>query len=469
MYSLLVIFRKVTSSMIKEDRMSRLASGQRAALLGSLSWIQKGCFAVIDQGLFAGVNFLVNLLLARWLEPAQYGAFATAYSAVFFLFAAFHTAVLTEPMLVFGAGKYAEGFQKYLGILILSHWGIASLIAMMLALAALVFWRLGSREMAQVMLALALSSPFILLLWLLRRAFYARVQPQWAAAGGALYLVLMLTGMYGLYWGHWLSAVSALMVMGLASLAVSLWLSTILRPRWCFVESTPTPGVVLADHWNYGRWAASAVPIMWLPSNIYFLILPVWTGLEGAAALGASMIFVMPMLNVFQAVSNLLFPLLAQQASSNNRLNFNVIIRRVLKLLLAADLIYFLLILMLGSWMLDWIYKEKYHDYAYILLVMGLLVFPFTINFILGTALRTIPLLKQIIWCYIVSSFITLTLGFWLVSSLGVFGAALGFVVSTTTTAVSLTTVYACMNVHSASYKRLKRIQLKVYELLTAI
>ena len=32
-------------------------------------WARKGSLAVLDQGLFSGANFLVNILLARWLEP----------------------------------------------------------------------------------------------------------------------------------------------------------------------------------------------------------------------------------------------------------------------------------------------------------------------------------------------------------------------------------------------------------------
>ncbi|GIX47763.1 MAG: hypothetical protein KatS3mg131_1974 [Candidatus Tectimicrobiota bacterium] len=61
-------------------------------------WARKGGLAVLDQGLFSGANFLVNILLARWLPPEEYGAFAVALS-VFYLLAGFHTAVLTEPML----------------------------------------------------------------------------------------------------------------------------------------------------------------------------------------------------------------------------------------------------------------------------------------------------------------------------------------------------------------------------------
>ena len=76
----------------------------RAAAAALRPWLGKGFWALLDQGLFSGANFLVNILLARWLPPEEYGAFAVAMS-VFYLLAGFHTAVLTEPMMVFGAGK----------------------------------------------------------------------------------------------------------------------------------------------------------------------------------------------------------------------------------------------------------------------------------------------------------------------------------------------------------------------------
>jgi len=47
-----------------------------------LHWTGKGGLAVVDQALFAGSNFLLSILLARWLTPAEYGAFAVA-DAVF--------------------------------------------------------------------------------------------------------------------------------------------------------------------------------------------------------------------------------------------------------------------------------------------------------------------------------------------------------------------------------------------------
>ena len=138
-------------------------------------WVQKGGLAIVDQGLFAGTNFLLGILLARWLESAQYGAFAVAYS-VFLLLSTFHTAVLTEPMLVFGANKYAGCFPQYLDLLTYGHRWITGVIGLLLALVALACWQFGADPLAQALTGLALAAPFILLMWLVRRAFYVHGQ-----------------------------------------------------------------------------------------------------------------------------------------------------------------------------------------------------------------------------------------------------------------------------------------------------
>jgi O-antigen/teichoic acid export membrane protein len=406
-----------------------------------LSWAKKGSFAVLDQGLFAGANFLTNILLARWMEPTQYGAFAIAHS-VFLLLASFHAAVLTEPMLVFGPGKYAEKFKKYLGILFYGHCGITGAIAVILLVTAMVFRHLGSQDIAGALMGLSISAPFILLMSLARHAFYVRVQPQWAATGGGIYVALLLAGISGLYLGQWLSPALALVAMGIASLAVSLWLSTILRPQWRSVGSNLAPAAVLRDHWGYGHWSASAVVLMWFPNNIYYVTVPIWVGLDGAAALRVITTFVMPILNIFVGVSNLLFPVLARQVRLGNASTFYLTVRRVLKLLATASIVYFLLLLTLRGSLLNWLYGDKYQNVADLLLVMGLSPFSYTVIFVLGTALRAIQHLHQIVWCYTISSLVSLTVGFWLMTSWGVLGATLALVISTAITAISIAVFY---------------------------
>ena len=123
----------------------------------------KGSFAVIDQALFAGVNFLLSVLLARWLIPKEYGAFSITFS-VFFLLSTFYSAFMVEPMLVFGGGKYSQKFLKYTRFLFSGHWALTVFISLILFIITIIFWKLNQNPLAQAFLGLAISAPFILLL-----------------------------------------------------------------------------------------------------------------------------------------------------------------------------------------------------------------------------------------------------------------------------------------------------------------
>ncbi len=95
-------------------------------------------------------------------------------------------------MLVFGPGKYRERFPEYLGILLRGHFALMLPGAALLAAAAFLLGWVYSPAVERAFLALAIAAPFILLLWLLRRAFYVRLNPGWAAAGGVVYLLILL-------------------------------------------------------------------------------------------------------------------------------------------------------------------------------------------------------------------------------------------------------------------------------------
>ena len=130
----------------------------RASIAGWLPWVGKGSFALLDQGLFAGANFIVNILLARWLTPGEYGAFAVAFS-VFLLLGVFHTAIFTEPMMVFGPGKYREGLPEYFGILLRGHFALMLPGAALLTAVAFLLGRFYSPAVERAFFGVALGPP----------------------------------------------------------------------------------------------------------------------------------------------------------------------------------------------------------------------------------------------------------------------------------------------------------------------
>ena len=393
-----------------------------------LSWTTKGGLAIADQGLFAGSNFLLNVLLARWLAPADYGAFALAYS-VFLLFGVFHTAILTEPMLVFGPGKYRERFPEYLGILLRGHFALMLPGAALLAATAFLLGWLYSPAVERAFLALAIAGPFILLLWLLRRAFYVRLNPGWSAVGGGVYLAILLAGILALRNAGRLSPATGFLAMAAASLITCLILFALLHPKLATEASTMR--AVATDHWRYGKWAAATAGPAWFSSNVYFLVLPAWFGLEAAGALKALINLANPALHSIIAVGGLLLPILVRDRDRSGPRAMSRTMKLSLALFLSGSACYLALLWGFRLQIFHFLYAGKYAEYAsWPLLLVGIVPMLASFPVVLGSALRALERPDSVFWGCLASSGLALSIGVTLAARIGVCGALAGMGVS---------------------------------------
>jgi len=392
-----------------------------------LSWTTKGSLAIADQGLFAGSNFLLNVLLARWLAPADYGAFALAYS-VFLLFGVFHTAILTEPMLVFGPGKYRERFPEYLGILLRSHFALMLPGAALLAAAAFLLGWVYSPAVGRAFLALALAGPFILLLWLLRRAFYVRLNPGWSAVGGGVYLAILLASILALRSAGRLTPATGFLAMAAASLITCLILFALLRPKLATESSTMR--AVATDHWRYGKWAAATAGPSWFSSNVYFLVLPAWFGLAEAGALKALLNLAMPALHTMSALGVLLLPVLVRDRERGGQRAMSRTMKLSLALFLSGSGCYLALLWGFRLQIFHFLYAGKYAEYAFWpLLLVGMAPIVASFPAVLGGALRALERPEFVFWGYLASSGAALAVGCPLAVLAGAEGALLGMLI----------------------------------------
>lgn len=391
------------------------------------SWTTKGSLAIADQGLFAGSNFLLNVLLARWLSPADYGAFALAYS-VFWLFGVFHTAILTEPMLVFGPGKYRERFPEYLGILLRGHFALMLPGAALLAATAFLLGWLYSPAVERAFLALAIAGPFILLLWLLRRAFYVRLAPGWSAVGGVVYLGILLASILALHSGGRLSPATGFLAMAAASLITSLVLFALLRPKLATESSTMR--AVAADHWRYGRWSLATAGPAWFSSNVYFLVLPAWFGLEAAGALKALMNLTMPALHTISALGGLLLPVLVRAHDRGGPRAMSRTMKLSFALFFSGSACYLALLWGFRLQIFEFLYAGKYGEYiSWPLLLVGIVPMLASFPAVLGGALRALERPEFVFWGYLASSGAALAVGCPLAVMAAPEGALLGMLI----------------------------------------
>ena len=343
--------------------MSSLFLNRRSeTLAATASWTAKGGLAVIDQGLFAGTNFLTNLLLARWLAPADYGAFALAYS-VFLLFGTLYSSFLTEPMLLYGPGKYFSRIQQYLGLLLRGHFSIAGSLSVMLLATALVVGHFYS-VVGWALAGVALAAPFVLFTWFVRGAFYIWSKPAWPASGGLVYCATLLGAIIVLQDTGHLNPFNALAAMGGAGLIVCLLLLPRLGVHWRQTLGSSGLREVAADHWGYARWVAPSRASAWVPTNVYFAVLPVWFGLSQAGALKALLNFSMPVIHTLSALGVLILPVLVRRRRKNGDRSVSQTVRWYFGLALMGTVVYAALLWTFRDQALNLLYGGKYQNFS---------------------------------------------------------------------------------------------------------
>ncbi len=381
---------------------------------------QKGSWTIIDQALFAGSNFVLNILLAEALPAEEYGAFAIAF-AVFLFVGTLHTGLLTEPMLVFGAGRFKERLGAYLALLRKAHVLFAVLSCLLLAVIALVVGRIGSTTIANTLLVLAFAQPFILFLWLMRRACYTLLSPRTSAIGGLIYMVILLSSAAVMSRTETLSVHAALILMSIGSLVGGVVIVLLLRR----IDDTASleASEVVAEHKKYSGWATATGVLGWLPGGIPYIILPFIAGASAPGILRALVNFIMPAVQAYAALSILLVPMFVRARASGR---FRKSVTATAGLLIAANGSYWILLGLFGEPLINLLYGGKYVEYAGYLWIAGAYPFISGLAVVVRTALRSLELPNYVFWASVGSAVAAGTVSLFLIIAYGVQGALLG-------------------------------------------
>jgi O-antigen/teichoic acid export membrane protein len=390
-------------------------------------WFARGAWALVDQGLFALATVVLNVWLARCVSPQAYGAFAVGYSLLLFI-GAFHTALLTEPLLVFGPAKYGRQTRTYLGVLFRGHWALTGLGSGLLMIAGLVLGLRGNRALAQALLGLSLAAPFSLLMWLGRRAAYLQFRPQLATIASAAYLMLLLLGLFTLTGLHAVSIFSALMMMSASGAIAGGWLWRRVNRTLPKEEKLVASRPVVVDHWRYGRWAAATAVLMWVPLNFFFVVLSVMVNLEASASLKALSNVVLPLLQANAALASLLLPAMALRARHHDQ--FKKLLRFALMLFAAGACAYSIVIGSFSRALLHLLYGGKYDAQARLLWLLLLIPILDGAMIVLSSALRSLERPDLVFRAQLAIAVFVLTVGVFATRSFGVGGAAVVIVLA---------------------------------------
>ena len=393
-------------------------------------WITRGSLAVIDQGLISGSNFFMGILLARWLLPAQYGAYGLAFE-IFLMLSFFHQALLFEPQRVFGPSDYPDRLREYLGVLLWLDAGLAVVVSVVLGISCLLFHALARPDnLSGAFAGLTVAAPCILLLWLARGAYYVKISPQGAVAGSAIYCAIVVGSMSLLQSFKLMSPLFAFLVMGLAALISSTVLLIRLNPVLKLRTSREIWRKVAEKHWEYGRWILASLGVSSLSGGLYYPLVSGFSGLAAVGELKALLNFSLPVAQTLNAISVLLLPYASRVYRESGLASLRSLIWKIAWLFGAAAVAYWTCLILLSKPILRSLYGGQYTELAHLIPWLAVALLPWNLAAVPALILRAVRYPASIFAAYCTSCIVLLLVGVPAVRVLGLRGALLAMILS---------------------------------------
>jgi O-antigen/teichoic acid export membrane protein len=393
-------------------------------------WTAKGGLAILDQGLISGSNFLISILLARWLMPEQYGAFSYAFSA-FLLLSYVYQSLLAEPQAVFAGSAYRPCLRGYLKALL----GIQAMVTVfgivLLGGCAAVAYFLGKPYYPGALAGVAIASPCILFFWLLRRAYYMNLAPGRSALGAFIYFVLVTGGLFVAFHKHMMSPFVAYLLMAIGALGTGFFLLTqvnkVLPPD---TDTPPTAKQAWRKHWEYGRWALAVSVVTWIPYYMYYPLVGAFSGLVQVGQLKALTNLALPMEQGFMAISILFLPYAARICREKGVSSSGPLVRNITLLFLFGAVVYWGLLIPFKGIAFHVLYGGKYLEVAPLLPYLALGSILWSAAFGPAILLRAIESPDSIFYARVVASVLSLVVGVPATKWFGLWGVVVSLIVA---------------------------------------
>lgn len=255
---------------------------------------------LIDQASFAIGNFAVNILCARWLDPASYGLFALSFS-FYILLTVLHWGTVIEPLLVLAPRVEHARQHAYLSTSLRWHIAEALLLMALAALAVLSGWA-GCGPTAWCVCASFLGAATMLGLTSARRLCLVFLSARASALAGLIYMVATLLTAAMVYVLGVISWWTVWVVMGCWSLLCTFalgWLMASRAGRGRPFDSRE----FAAEHGAFARWGIAAACASWIRSDGAYLVLANSVGLAAVAETRAMLTLCAPALQLNSALN----------------------------------------------------------------------------------------------------------------------------------------------------------------------
>lgn len=380
-------------------------------------------WAIADQALVSGTNFLTNIIVARSLGLSEFGVFALAWMAILFFYTV-QLSGIVAPMMSLGPKTSPTDRPQYFGAVIVQELCFLGVCVGLLYFGLQMMRGLDHRSILSSLTYPILGAMVAFLFQdFLRRYFFTTRQSFRAflidlvSYIPQLPLIVLAVRKYHIHTPGvlWIIALTSLtgVVIGL------YWFERIDIDSFSLRRT-------LARQWMISRWLAPSAVLWWTSTNFFVVVAPVYYGAMAAGVLrasqnlvGACNIWFLGLENVIPAETS---RLLNEEGPSSSASYLRSVI-------LKWGLITLVFVSILGlapNFWLSIFYGSKYAGYGYLLRLYGIsYIFVFT-GLPLRAGLQAVEHTSPIFWTYVMLTAISLTTAVPLTKWLGLRGVVLG-------------------------------------------
>lgn len=379
---------------------------------------------LFDQGLVSGVNFVVSILLARFLGVENFGLFAFGWMLVLFV-SSVQLAFIVSPLFTLYP-KHQKPTSYLKGIHTIQF--IYSIVTFIIAfiVVKVVFLYKPEWEIEGVLFSLPLVASLFVLQDFYRRVNFTVKKPlrslfsDCIAYGGQPLVILILNYFDILSIHHALLAISVLF-------GVAIFLNF---PRVEFTLEILIIKNTTIENWSFSKYLVGTALLQWVSGNFFIIIAG---GLLGPMAIGAIRIAqnVVGVLHVlFSAMENIIpvkgAEVLEKEGSAKTLEYFKTMLFKGG----LVTLIVLTLIALTRNQIITLFYGDEYLQYANVLLgFTGLYVLVF-IGTIMGFIIRTFEINQIFFWSYIITTIFSLLSAEVIISQAGIYGVLIGLLIT---------------------------------------
>ena len=383
-------------------------------------------WALADQAMVSGVNFLTGLLLARFLGISEFGVFTLLWMAVLFV-NSIQLALIVSPMMSIGPKQPEREKGTYYSALVIQQAVFAVVTFFTLYLGAHLAGIFNPQwSVSHLALPLAFAGTSFQCQDFIRRYFFCHNNPVAAFWNDAISYLGQIAILMTLFFTSGLDVNLVLWVIAITSmLAIMIGMFKVA------VYKVSLGDVILAmkRNWVISKWLTGSAILQWTSGNLFVLAAGALLGVTAVGALKAAQNIIGVTHILFQSLENIV-PVKASVLFS--RLGVEGLVKYLKQVAFLGGGVISIICILVGVFaedLMGLIYGSTYEAYGYTLqwyAVIYLLIF---ICLPLRSGLRSFETTRPIFVAYVLMTVFSISFAALMVESWALSGALIGILI----------------------------------------